>query len=141
MLWPNAQVQRRRSEAQGTNTAGVGVRCNAQLGWWQWAECAGSETAHEATAWCARCADLAASVMNIAMPPPLAYGVSHALTRTSIYLTAPCATVTPTRRPHGSVARTTAEGQAAHKPDEHWAFRRPNARGKGRPLGWAGALD
>ena len=58
---PNAQVQRRRSEAQGTNTEGVGVRCNAQLGWWQWAGCTGSETAHEATAWCARCAVMPAS--------------------------------------------------------------------------------
>lgn len=29
---PNACVQRRRSEAQGTNTEGVGVRWNAQLG-------------------------------------------------------------------------------------------------------------
>ena len=66
--------------------------------------------------------------MNIAMPPPFAYGVSHALTRTSIYLTAPCATVTPPRRPHASVARTTAEGQAAHKPHEYWAFRKPNAQ-------------
>ena len=65
---------------------------------------------------------------NVAMPPPFAYGVSHALTNASIYLTAPCATVTPTRRPHASVARTTAEGQAARKPDEYWAFRRPNAQ-------------
>ena len=58
---PNAQVQRRRSEAQGTNPEGVGVRCNAQLGWWQWAGCAGSQPAHEATAWCARCAVMPAS--------------------------------------------------------------------------------
>jgi len=36
--------------------------------------------------------------------------------------------VTPTRRPHASVVRTTAEGQAAHKPHEYWAFRRPNAQ-------------
>ena len=58
---PNACVQRRRSEAQGTNPAGVGVRWNAQLGWWQDKDCADSETAHEATAWCARCAVMAAS--------------------------------------------------------------------------------
>ena len=47
---PNACVQRRRSEAQGTNPAGVGVRWNAQLGWWQDKDCADNKPAHEATA-------------------------------------------------------------------------------------------
>ena len=68
---PNAQVQRRRSEAQGTNPAGVGARWNAQLGWWQDKDCEGSEPAHEATAWCARCAVMSAESNNVAMPPPL----------------------------------------------------------------------
>ena len=81
---PNACVQRRRSEAKGTNTEGVGVRCNAQLGWWQDMDCEGSETAHEATAWCAQCAVMPANSNNVAMPPPFAYGVSHALTCASI---------------------------------------------------------
>jgi len=120
---PNACVQRRRSEAEGTDPEGVGVRWNAQLGWWQDMDCAGHLPAHEATAWCARCAAMPANSNNIAMPPPFAYGVSHALTKTSIYLTAPCATVTPPRRPRASVVRTTAEGQAPHLPDEYWAFK------------------
>ena len=68
---PNACVQRRRSEAQGTNPAGVGVRWNAQLGWWQYKDCEASKPAHEATAWCARCAELAAPDASFAMPPPL----------------------------------------------------------------------
>ena len=101
----------------------VSVRCNALLGWWQWAECAASEPAHEAPAWCAQCAVMPASSNHFAITPPFAYGVSHALTNASIYLTAPCATVTPSRRPHTSVVRTTAAGQAAHKPDEYWVFR------------------
>ena len=80
---------------------------------------------------CAMCRD-ASKLNQQCHAASLAYGVSHALTNASIYLTAPCATVTPSRRPHASVVRTTAEGQAAHKPDEYWVFRRPNARGKRR---------
>ena len=76
---------------------------------------------------CAMCCD-ASRLEQHCHAASLAYGVSHALTNASIYLTAPCATVTPTRRPHAPVVRTTAEGQAAHKPDEYWAFRRPNAQ-------------
>ena len=71
---------------------------------------------------CATCCD-ASKFKPHCHVASLAYGVSHALTNASIYLTAPCATVTPSRRPHASVARTTAAGQAAHKPDEHWAFK------------------
>ena len=76
---------------------------------------------------CAMCCD-ASRLEQHCHAASLAYGVSHALTNASIYLTAPCATVTPTRRPHAPVVRTTAKGQAAHKPDEYWAFRKPNAR-------------
>jgi hypothetical protein len=32
-LTPFSQVQRRRSEAQGTNSEAVGVSCNVMLGW------------------------------------------------------------------------------------------------------------
>ena len=80
---PNAQVQGRPLGVAEASTGG-GVPCNAQLGWWQWAECAASEPAHEAQAWCARCAAAAALDVNRAITPPFAYGVSHALTNASI---------------------------------------------------------
>ena len=56
--------------------------------------------------------------MNLAIPPPFAYGASHALTKASIY---------PTCNLRGTGASTRIASldvfrRMRHKADEYWAF-------------------
>jgi hypothetical protein len=75
---------------------------------------------------------MAASEMNRAITPPFAYGVSHALTKASIYLTC-------SLRGTGASTRTASLDvfrRMPHKADEYWAFARsltPKVSGAGAP--------